>query len=540
MKGGKTLSRYFLVSKTACCAGFDGSLLVPSSGLWFRKKIANSIKKRQKIKKKPLFCLEIWYRVNFRHRTDSFWAPPPIVLMSTPANPNLAPTASLEEVAGTLAELGVDPTPSRVEQVHAVVVAAEIPARLERSQVLGVLVQACLCRETLETRLGEAEAQRILASSHVRALSTARIFEVAEPVQNAVGFESDAAVTDGVVRWNSNGRVPPQEILDLWAFLGKPFDPAKSTEARVAETKQFLADYRAQNDGRKPGDEELAEMRANFGPDARVVNVVTGDRYDLRTGQVSSPLPTKSELQASITEQFKRIQALLQDAIQLPDGHTWNVPRDQLKWFLGCPIESVSSGASFFITKQWDPSSDADARVGDPAQVSAEIRVFLPEQHYTSGKGTLKFRAFAGPLYSSHIWVSSGPQWAGQSTDHVTGSQRYPKGQTLEELVTAIAQSVNPCLEAAASSIFEDQVYRLRNAIAEIDENYGELLGEYKMEVALCGDAGPGQGGTLQSTREQVSRLKVELSALLETPAGKALLAREEGVSRRMEMDLEL
>jgi len=447
--------------------------------------------------------------------------------MSTPANPNLAPAASPEEVAGILAELGGDPTPSRVEQVHAVVVTAEIPARLDRSQVLGVLVEACLCRESLETRLVTVEAQRILASSHVRALSTARIYELAEPVQNAAGFKSDATVTDGVVRWNSNGRVPPQEILDLWSFLGKPFDPAKSTEARVAETKQFLADYRTQNAGRKPGEEELAEMRANFGPDARVVNVVTGDRYDLRTGQVSPPLPTKSELQASITEQVTRIKALLQDAIQLPDGHTWNVPRDQLKWFLGCPIESVSSGVSFYITKQWDPSSDVDARVGDPAQVSAEIRVFLPEQHYTSGKRTLKFRAFSGPRYSSHIW------------DHVTDSQRYPKGQALEELVAAIAQSVNPCLQAAAASVFEDQVYKLRNAIAEIDETYGELLGEYKMEVALCGDAGPGQGGTLQSTREQISRLKADLAALLETPAGKALLAREEEVSRSMEMDVE-
>ena len=373
--------------------------------------------------------------------------------MSTPANPNLAPAASLDEVAGILSEFEEGATFSRVQQIHVAVATAEIPNRLDRYQVLCVLVRACLSRETLATRLGEVEAQRILASPHVSALSTARIYQLAEPVQAAVKFDSDAAVTDGVVRWVSNGRVPPQEILDLWSFLDKPFNPVKSAEIRGSETRAFLNDYRALNTGRKPSAEDLAEMRANFGPDARVVNVVTGDRYDLGTGQVSSPLPTKAELQATITAHITRSQGLLQDVIHLPYGHAWNVPRDQLKWFLGCPIESVSSGASFFITKQWDPSVDFDARTGDPAQVAAEIRIFLPEQHYTNGKGTLKFRAFSGPEFSSHIWVSSGPQWAGQSTDHVRDAQRYPRGRSLEELVATIAESVNPCLEAAAAAI---------------------------------------------------------------------------------------
>lgn len=86
-------------------------------------------------------------------------------------------------------------------------------------------------------------------------------------------------VTDGVVRWNSNSRVPPQDILEDWAELGLPFDIEASAAARDAELADFLADYRANPP--EPTREEMFEMQAAFGKGATVVNAITGRRIRL-------------------------------------------------------------------------------------------------------------------------------------------------------------------------------------------------------------------------------------------------------------------
>uniref|UniRef100_UPI003F494BFA GNAT family N-acetyltransferase n=1 Tax=Cupriavidus taiwanensis TaxID=164546 RepID=UPI003F494BFA len=100
------------------------------------------------------------------------------------------------------------------------------------------------------------------------------------------GFESRARVEAGIVRWLSNRQVPPQPVLDLWKFAGKPFDIERSAKARDAEISDFLAQYRAINTGRKPSQEQFSEMRSVFGQAAQPMNVVTGDQYDLEREQI--------------------------------------------------------------------------------------------------------------------------------------------------------------------------------------------------------------------------------------------------------------
>ncbi|SPA23781.1 hypothetical protein CBM2633_U10125 [Cupriavidus taiwanensis] len=100
------------------------------------------------------------------------------------------------------------------------------------------------------------------------------------------GFESRARVEAGIVRWLSNRQVPPQPVLDLWKFAGKPFDIERSAKARDAEISDFLAQYRAINTGRKPSQEQFSEMRSAFGQAAQPMNVVTGDKYDLEREQI--------------------------------------------------------------------------------------------------------------------------------------------------------------------------------------------------------------------------------------------------------------
>jgi len=85
---------------------------------------------------------------------------------------------------------------------------------------------------------------------------------------------------DGVLRWNSNGRVPPADCVQDFLDAGcQGFDVAKSTEARNADLIAFVQEYKRNQ--RPATGEELAEMRAAFGPGAVVVDVLSGRRTKL-------------------------------------------------------------------------------------------------------------------------------------------------------------------------------------------------------------------------------------------------------------------
>lgn len=81
------------------------------------------------------------------------------------------------------------------------------------------------------------------------------------------------------VRWNSNGRVPFDDMLECFQALGwiTQQERDNSNTARNADVAEFLAEYRATYRG--PTQEERAEARAEFGAGSVVVNVITGHRY---------------------------------------------------------------------------------------------------------------------------------------------------------------------------------------------------------------------------------------------------------------------
>lgn len=92
-------------------------------------------------------------------------------------------------------------------------------------------------------------------------------------------FDTDTNVVDGVVRWKSNNRVPPADILELWAHCEKPFDHAGSEKTRREEQKKFLNDYIEANKDRQPIEEEIAMARGAHGPGVTLVNVITGRKF---------------------------------------------------------------------------------------------------------------------------------------------------------------------------------------------------------------------------------------------------------------------
>lgn len=84
-----------------------------------------------------------------------------------------------------------------------------------------------------------------------------------------------ARCTAGVWRWHSSGNTVPDEILEQ----------AGRTQAERAATREAslasLAELREQMRGQQHTPEQLAEMRAAFGPGATVVNVLTGEETQL-------------------------------------------------------------------------------------------------------------------------------------------------------------------------------------------------------------------------------------------------------------------
>lgn len=83
---------------------------------------------------------------------------------------------------------------------------------------------------------------------------------------------------NGIAR-NCIGRVLMADLLEKLALVTDKVDVAATNAAREAEVAKELESYRA---NKKPHTaEELAEMRAAFGPGTTVVDVLTGEKITL-------------------------------------------------------------------------------------------------------------------------------------------------------------------------------------------------------------------------------------------------------------------
>lgn len=89
-------------------------------------------------------------------------------------------------------------------------------------------------------------------------------------------LRTEATITAGVIRWNSNDRVPPADCVALAEHV-LAVDLSASAAAREADLQDFLAAYRAAYTG--PSAEERAEARAAMGPGVEMVNAITGHTW---------------------------------------------------------------------------------------------------------------------------------------------------------------------------------------------------------------------------------------------------------------------
>ena len=83
---------------------------------------------------------------------------------------------------------------------------------------------------------------------------------------------------NGVAR-NCIGRVLMSDLLEKLTYITDKVSVEATTEARELEVAEELAEYR--RNAHPYSQEQLAEMRAAFGPGTTVVDVITGESYEL-------------------------------------------------------------------------------------------------------------------------------------------------------------------------------------------------------------------------------------------------------------------
>lgn len=105
---------------------------------------------------------------------------------------------------------------------------------------------------------------------------------------NEIEFESD-----GAMKWKSNGSYLPEECAQAMKYIDitkasvqqKRYLLNASIEAtregELREIEEFARKYRETMKNHVPSDEEMYEMRSAFEPGTKVVNVLTGQVYQL-------------------------------------------------------------------------------------------------------------------------------------------------------------------------------------------------------------------------------------------------------------------
>lgn len=92
-----------------------------------------------------------------------------------------------------------------------------------------------------------------------------------------IAFYEQAYVdSEGIVRWKSNNRQPPEDMLEKMSMAGCPFNKAYNDEVREAENALFFEEYRKKRK-RAVSQSEMYELEAAFGKGTKVVDVITGE-----------------------------------------------------------------------------------------------------------------------------------------------------------------------------------------------------------------------------------------------------------------------
>lgn len=91
--------------------------------------------------------------------------------------------------------------------------------------------------------------------------------------------DGEITIDENGVAYNCIGRVVVEDVLEMLTYVTDKVNVEATKKAADAEFDAFLTEYR--KNARPATGEQLAEMRAAFGPGEVVVDVLTGQEYYL-------------------------------------------------------------------------------------------------------------------------------------------------------------------------------------------------------------------------------------------------------------------
>jgi hypothetical protein len=101
--------------------------------------------------------------------------------------------------------------------------------------------------------------------------------EVARAVNKA---RTDAIVEeDGAIKWKCNGRYLMDELCEKLEYADFNFSREATRIKRDIQIREEIEEYKRRR--KEPSEEELFEMRATFGKNTVVVNIITGKQIKL-------------------------------------------------------------------------------------------------------------------------------------------------------------------------------------------------------------------------------------------------------------------
>jgi len=98
-----------------------------------------------------------------------------------------------------------------------------------------------------------------------------------EWLKNALREDGD--IRNGVLYWKKSGNIAPNDTAEEAIELGYKIDMKKHRKAREEYVDKSLEEYR--ENWQPPSEEELFEMRAAFGTNTTIVDVISGRKIRL-------------------------------------------------------------------------------------------------------------------------------------------------------------------------------------------------------------------------------------------------------------------
>jgi len=100
-------------------------------------------------------------------------------------------------------------------------------------------------------------------------------------MQAAVEMARADAVVDeeGAISWKSNGHYLMDDLCEMLEYAGYPFSRKATADKRDAQNREFIEKYKG-----RPHiltDEERVEMEAAFEKGTTVIDVISGEKYEL-------------------------------------------------------------------------------------------------------------------------------------------------------------------------------------------------------------------------------------------------------------------